>query len=296
MADPTKNSDLGLDGRVVLVTGAGRGLGQAYAACLAAQGAQIVVHDAGVDPDGRNPDPACAEAVAETLRAQGGSAFALTAVLDGAESCRRLVGDVLERFGRLDGLIHNAGLVVWRHPAEVDDALYARLSAVNNDAAFWLVSAALPAMRDRGFGRIVLTSSGWALGPHKGADELVLYSHGKGAQFGLAMALAQGAGHPNILTNVIAPVAKTRIYRGEVPPDRLRPERVAGAVAWLASPACELTGCLVDARDGELSLLRLAPIGRRTLGAAAAEPAAAGAALLAIAESAEPPLAARNAS
>jgi NAD(P)-dependent dehydrogenase (short-subunit alcohol dehydrogenase family) len=276
--------ELGLEGRAVLVTGAGRGLGRAYAACLARHGARVVVHDAGVDEDGGNPDLACAEAVAEELRGAGGTAFAVTEVLRDRASCRRVVDAALDYFGRLDALIHNAGLVVWRDPAEVDEVLYATLSGVNTEAAFWLCSAALPAMRAAGFGRIVLTTTGWALGPSEGSDELVLYSHGKGAQLGLAMALAKGAGHPGILTNAIAPVANTRMFKGAVPRDRLKPELVAGAVAWLASPACGLTGCLVRASDGTLALVRLTDVATRELGESASDPAAAGTALAEMAD------------
>lgn len=265
-------SGIGLEGRVVLVTGAGRGLGRVYASCLAQQGARVVVHDAGVAEDGRDPDPSCAEQAAEEISAAGGTAVAVTELLQGAGSCRRVVAAALERFGRLDALIHSAGLVVWRDPVAVDEDLYARLSSVNNEAAFWLCHAALPAMRARGFGRIVLTTSGWALGPYVGAGELALYCHGKGAQFGLAMALAKNAGDPEIRTNLLAPVANTRMYKGEVPAGRLSADLVAGAATWLASPACGLTGCLVKAQDGDLSLTRLVDVATRSLGEAAAEP------------------------
>lgn len=280
-------ADLGLEGRVVLVTGAGRGLGRAYATCLARHGARVVVHDAGVGEDGRDPDPSCAKQVAEELTDAGGTAVAITELLRGADSCRRIVAAALERFGRLDALIHSAGLVVWRDPVAVDEELYARLSSVNNEAAFWLCHAALPAMRARGFGRIVLTTSGWALGPYVGAGELALYCHGKGAQFGLAMALAKNAGDPEICTNLLAPVANTRMYHGQVPAGRLRPELVAGAATWLASPACNLTGCLVKAQDGDLTLTRLVDGTTRSLGEAAADPTAAGAALTALAAEAD---------
>ena len=271
--------DLGLRDRVVLITGAGRGLGYSYARTLAREGAHVVVHDAGVDKDGLAPDSACANTIADELRHEGGSTFALTDLLSDAEACRRVVSATIERFGRLDGLIHNAGLVIWRDPADVDEELYRRLTGVNNDAAFWLCSAALPVMRDQGFGRIVLTSSGWALEPYRGSDELVLYSHGKGAQLGLAMALAKGAGHPGIFTNVITPVANTRIFAAEVPAGTLRPESVAGAVAWMASPACTLNGAIVGARNGELAVLRLETVAKTDLGDAASDPIAAGAAL-----------------
>lgn len=278
---------LGLEDRVVLVTGAGRGLGRCYADCLARHGAWVVVHDGGVDKEGNNPDPSCAEAVAEELRAAGRTAIAVTEVLRDASACRRVVDAAIERFGRLDGLIHSAGLVAWSDAAAVDEALYATVSSVNSDAAFWLCSAALPVMRDQGFGRIVLTTSGWALESSEGSDELALYCLGKGAQFGLAVALAKGAGHPDILTNLIAPVANTRMYSGQVPEGRLRPEMVAGAVTWMASPACRLSGMLVRAADGALTLARVTNLASRALGAAAPDPVAAGAAIAAMAAEAE---------
>ena len=139
------------------------------------------------------------------------------------------LGQVAEVLSRLMGIRHD--------PPDVDEETYARVTGVNTDAAFWLCGAVLPIMREQGYGRIVLTTSGWALGPFKGSDNLILYCHGKGAQFGLAMALAEGSGHPGILTNILAPIANTRMYSVAVVEGRLRPESVAGAATWLASPA-----------------------------------------------------------
>lgn len=288
LTDRTSRPDetLGLTGRCVLVTGAGRGLGRAYALSLARHGASVIVHDAGVDARGEAPDPGPAEAVVREIEALGGQAVAVGELLADAAACRRAVEAGPARFGRLDAVIHSAGLVAWGDPAAADEALYRRLTAVNTDAAFWLCAAALPIMREAGFGRLLLTTSGWALGPHAGAGELVLYCHGKGAQFGLAMALARGSGHPEVLCNLLAPVANTRMYSGDVPEGRLPPEAVAGAAVWLASPACRLTGCLVKAQDGELRLSRLVDSEPRVLGAAAQDPAAAGQALTDLAEAA----------
>lgn len=280
----TQPEGLGLEGRCILVTGAGRGLGRAHALLLARHGARVVVHDAGVEKTGLSPDPAIAEEVAAEIAEQGGEAMAVTELLDGAAACRRAVEAGLERFGRLDGLIHSAGLVAWCDSAEVDEALYRRVTAVNSDAAFWLCAAALPAMRQAGFGRILLTTSGWALGGYPGSGELALYCHGKGAQLGLAMALARDAGHPEIFCNLLSPVANTRMYSGAVPPGRLRPEAVAGAAAWLVSPACRLTGSLVKAQDGSLTLSRLTDGESLDLGAAADDPVSAGRALTSLAE------------
>ena len=284
MKSTPTDDELGLRGRCILVTGAGRGLGRAYALSLARMGARVAVHDAGVGPEGEGSDPDPADSVVGEIESLGGSALILRDLLTDKGSCDRIVAAALEHFGRLDGLIHNAGLVAWRDTASVDEALYRRLTAVNSDAAFWLCAAALPAMREAGFGRILLTTSGWALQPAQGSGELTLYCHGKGAQFGLAMALAHGTGHPDILCNLLSPVAKTRVYRGAVPEDRLRPQAVAGAATWLVSPACRVSGCLIKAQDGTLALSRLTESGRRDLGIDAEDPIAAGRALAALAE------------
>ena len=114
-------SDLGLRDRVILVTGAGRGLGKTYAALLAKHGANVVVHDGGLDEDGGNPDPSVAESVADDIRANGGSALPITELLHDSESCRHIVAAAVDHFGRLDGLIHSAGLVDRHDPPEVDE-------------------------------------------------------------------------------------------------------------------------------------------------------------------------------
>lgn len=282
--DRRSSTSLDLEGRVILITGAARGLGRAYANLLARHGAHIGVHDAGVNLEGSIVDPMFAKKTTGELLAEGLTAAAFIILLNGASSCRRLIFHVVKRFGRLDALIHNAGIVSWRDPAAVDPESFARSSRVNNEAAFFLTSAALQFMRERGFGRLVFTTSGWALQPASGSDELARYAHGKGAQFGLAMALARGAGHPNIRTNVIAPVAATRILRGTPPANALRPEAVAGAVAWLASPACTVTGCLVRASSGVLTLSRLVDVQSRNLGPEADDPVTAGAAISSMAD------------
>lgn len=278
---------LGLADRVVLITGAARGLGRAYAETLARQGALLALQDAGLDADGGGPDPEPLERVAAALSAAGGRAEAFDGLLADAESCRSLVDRVLAAYGRIDGLIHSAGLLVWRDPAEVDSALYARLNGINSDASFWLAAAVLPGMRSRGFGRMLFTTSGWALAASPGSGRLVLYCQGKGAQLGLAMALAKDAGHPDILTNALAPVANTRMYAGTVPQGRLRPESVAGAAAYLVSPACRLTGWVVKAADGDLELARFESLAACSLGKAAEDPLTAGAALARLAETTE---------
>lgn len=269
-----------LKDRVILVTGAARGLGLAYAKCLLAHGAKVAMHDGGVDPDGNNPDP---NVIADAARALGSdSVLPVPGLLNSRQECAAVMDAVLERFGRIDGLINNAGVVIWQDTTDVDAETFASASAINHEAAFWLSQEALIRMRAQGYGRIVLTSSAWALHPYPGSGELTLYAQSKAAQFGLGMALANGTGHPDILVNVVAPVANTRIYVSGVAPGRLEPEAVAGTVAWLTSPACTITGRVLKVADGNLSVIELAEKGDVHLGAESADPAACGAAIEAL--------------
>src|SRR5262249_15625840 len=150
------------DGQVALVTGAGRGLGAAYARLLAARGAAVVVHDAGVALDGSGSDPAVADGVVRQITEDGGTAAASPENLVDAAPCRRIVEFALERFGRLDVLIHNAGIVVFAAVEETGAELWNRMVNLSVHAPFHLAQAALPHMRRRNYGRIVLTTSGRA--------------------------------------------------------------------------------------------------------------------------------------
>ena len=269
--------NLDLTDRVIVVTGAARGLGLAYSRTLAEQGAIVLMQDAGVDKEGGGPDPRVVAQAADGLGSP--NVHAHPGLLNSEAECRAVIQTAIDRFGRLDGLIHNAGLVHWVDLPDVDQEVFRRASAVNNEAGLWLCKAALPPMRAKGYGRIVLTSSSWALQAYPGSRDLALYAHGKGAQFGLAMALAHGADHEGIATNVLAPVANTRIYASEVPEGKLQPEAVAGTAAWLVSPACTANGRVFRVADGRVALLEVKETGERLLGKRAQDPAACGAAI-----------------
>ncbi|HWL99829.1 MAG TPA: SDR family NAD(P)-dependent oxidoreductase [Nocardioidaceae bacterium] len=212
--------------QVVLVTGAGRGLGASYARLLAARGATVVVHDAGVERDGSGQDPGPAGAVAESILADGGQAEAETQNLADRKGCTDLVSSVLQRHGRIDALIHSAGIVRYHGIAETTDRDWQRMLDVNVSAAWWLCQAVWPGMVARRYGRIVLTTSGFALRVVPGAD-VTGYSVGKAAQFGLMNALASEGEPSGILVNALAPVAATRIFRRAVGSDEMSPDAVA---------------------------------------------------------------------
>jgi NAD(P)-dependent dehydrogenase (short-subunit alcohol dehydrogenase family) len=247
------NQAIRFDGQVALVTGSGRGLGAAYARALAARGASVVVHDAGVEVDGSGGDPNFAHSVAQEIVAAGGSAFACSENLETEAACSRLVELALERFGRLDVVIQNAGLLVWE-PIEEADRNWERMRRVNVEAPFHVTRAAFPIMKDHGYGRLVFTTSGRAMAVDRTQPGLAAYAVGKMAHFALTVvAAAEGADH-GILANAIAPAAATRMLRQPARPGELEPEQVTPGVLFLASKCCTVSGKVLEAAGGTFSV------------------------------------------
>jgi NAD(P)-dependent dehydrogenase (short-subunit alcohol dehydrogenase family) len=254
MAPVTDTPQIRFDGQVAVVTGAGRGLGAAYARLLAARGAAVIVHDAGVAPDGNGFDPAVANGVAQEIAARGGIAAACHENLEDADACRRVIALAMDRFGRLDVLVHNAGLVIFAELAQTGPGVWNRMVNLGVHAPFHLVQAALPHMRRQRYGRIVLTTSGRALTIADCVPGLAAYSVGKMAQLGLMVAVAAELQDVDIAINAIAPVAATRVLRRNAP--ELLPELVAPGVGFLASAACTVSGVVLRAAGGRFSAAR----------------------------------------
>jgi len=239
-------------GQVTLVTGAGRGLGRAYARLLAERGATVVVHDAGVGVDGSGEDRSLADAVVAEIRERGGTAEAAYEDLGGRTGCRALADGALARFGKVDALVHSAGLVIRAPIEKIDEERWRRSQSVNVNAAFWLLQAVLPGMLKRRYGRVVLTTSGYGLGPADDVADLVAYCSTKAAQYGLMNGLAWAAAD-GVLVNAVAPIAATRIYTRPVEAGELTPEQAAPGVVFLASPACTVSGVVLRAEYEELA-------------------------------------------
>jgi NAD(P)-dependent dehydrogenase (short-subunit alcohol dehydrogenase family) len=250
MPDPAAQP-IRFDGQVVVVTGAGRGLGAAYARLIAARGGAVVVHDAGVAQDGGGFDPSVADAVVAEIAASGGTAAASYENLEAAEACRRVIDFAVSHFGRVDALVNNAGLVVFSSLEDTDPGMWDRMMAISVAAPFHLARAALPHMRRQGYGRIVLTTSGRAARVADCVPGLVAYAAAKMAQVGLMVGLAAELADTNIRVNAISPVAATRVLRRSAP--ELTPELVAPGVAFLSSAACEMSGAVLCAAGGRFS-------------------------------------------
>jgi NAD(P)-dependent dehydrogenase (short-subunit alcohol dehydrogenase family) len=243
------------DDRVVLVTGAGRGLGAAYARAFAARGASVVVHDAGVEQDGSGGDPAVADAVIAEIAGAGGTAVAAYDNLEEPRAGVTIVEQALERFGRLDAVIQNAGLVIWEE-LEAADRSWDRMRRISIDAPFRITRAAFPVMKEQDYGRFVFTTSGRAMSAERTRPGLAAYAVAKMAAVGLMFVTAAEGEPYGILANAIAPAAATRVLTWKVEPGELEPEQVVPGVLFLASEQCTLSGKVLEAGGGEFSLAR----------------------------------------
>ena len=233
--------DLGFDGRVAIVTGAGNGLGRAHALLLAARGAQVVVNDLGGAVDGAGASSGPAAAVAREIEEAGGVALANADTVATPDGGRALVDAAVGAFGRVDIVVNNAGILRDRSfhnltPDELDPVLDVHLRG-----SFFVTVPAWRVMRERGYGRVVFTSSASGILGNFGQAN---YGAAKMGVVGMTRVLAiEGARH-GIRVNAIAPMARTRMTDGLLGDmhDRLDPELVSPVAAWLAHERCSVTG------------------------------------------------------
>jgi len=253
----TINDTLSFAGQIALVTGAAGGLGFAYSRLLAQRGAHVVMQDVGATLDGTGRDPQRIDHAVARLRAEGLSVEASHQDIQSRSAAAARVADILQRHGRLDVILHNAGWVEYQRIDAVDEDRFDHMMAVAAKAPLWLAQAAWPAMQAQGHGRIVLTTSDRALYPQYVQHGLAAYAAAKSAAVGIVNVLAaEGAAH-GIVVNAVSPVAKTRMWGVEGEPDELHPEAVAPGVVFLASRACIEGGWILRASNGQFHATRL---------------------------------------
>ncbi len=252
------------DGRVAVVTGAGRGIGRAYAQLLGARGASVVVNDLGGSMDGIGEDAGVASRVASAIVEDGGVAVADGSDVSTPEGGASLIATAIERFGRIDILINNAGIIRWAGFPEADAVNLASHLAVHVGGSFNTTRAAWPHMVDQAYGRIVMTTSSGLFGLPKNLS----YAAAKGAVIGLTRSLTTAGASHGIKVNLIAPGAFTRMA-GQSPteaePTRdgtsstpMSPDLVAPMVAFLAHEDCPVSGEIYAAGFGRFARIFIA--------------------------------------
>jgi NAD(P)-dependent dehydrogenase (short-subunit alcohol dehydrogenase family) len=254
----------GFGGRVAVVTGAGRGIGRAYARLLADRGARVVVNDLGGSMRGEGADVGPAATVAAEIVAAGGDAIPDHSDVATPAGAEALVDAAVKHFGRIDILLNNAGIIRWAGFPDADADNLARHLAVHVGGSFHTARAAWPHMVDQGFGRIVMTTSSGVFG----LPNNLSYATAKAAVIGLTRSLAAAGATHGIKVNLIAPAALTRMAgmaKDESAPTdgapgaaEMSPDFVAPMAAFLAHEDCPVSGEIYAAGAGRFARIFIA--------------------------------------
>ncbi|ATZ25219.1 SDR family NAD(P)-dependent oxidoreductase [Streptomyces lavendulae] len=222
-----------LAGKVVAVTGAGRGIGRAVALAAAAEGARVVVNDYGVGIEGGEPTSEVAEAVVKEITAAGGRAVAVADDISTMEGGQRIVDTALAEYGRIDGVVCVAGILRERMLFNMSEAEWDPVLATHLKGTFTVFRAASAVMRKQGTGTLI----GFTSGNHQGSVAQANYSAAKGGIISLVRSAALGLHKYGVTANAVAPVARTRMS-ANVPMELKEigePEDVAALVTYLLS-------------------------------------------------------------
>ncbi|KAL1513978.1 hypothetical protein ABEB36_003309 [Hypothenemus hampei] len=240
-------AELRFDGRVVIVTGAGAGLGRTYALEFASRGAKVVVNDLGGTRHGDGSSSNAADGVVDEIRQKGGIAVAnYNSVLDG----EKIIKTALDNFGRIDVVVCNAGILRDRSFPRISDQDWDLIHSVHLKGSFKPAQAAFPLMKKQSYGRIIVTSSNAGLYGNFGQAN---YSAAKLGLVGLAKTIAIEGAKYNIFCNAIVPTAASRLTEDILPPDvfkELKPEFIAPVVAYLCHESCQENGSIIEAGAG----------------------------------------------
>ena len=245
-------ADLGYDGKVAIITGAGGGLGREHALLLASRGAQVVINDLGGSVSGEGGDAGPAQRVADEINGLGGVAVADGNSVSTPEGGEAIVKTAIDNFGRVDILINNAGILRDKTFHNMTPDLLNPVLDVHLKGAFYVTRPAWIHMREQSYGRVINTSSNSGILGNFGQAN---YGAAKMGLVGLTRVLAAEGAKYNIKANAIAPVAKTRMTEdllGGVG-DKLDPQLVSPIVAWLAHEDCPVTGEIYSAAGGRIA-------------------------------------------
>ena len=273
-------SELRFDGRSVIVTGAGRGVGRGHAMAFASRGAKVVVADLGGAMEGGGRSSEVADAVVQEIRDAGGEAVAACASVAEEDGAEAIVQAAIDAFGRVDVVVNNAGIA---EPDSFEDLTvegFQRMNDVHYMGTVLVCRAAWPHMVAAGYGRIVNTTSEGAFGL---VPKAAAYGGAKGGVFGFSREIALEGAPKGILVNLLAPRAATRMsspavlaktwdvdegtYGGGGFDQAYAPEKVSPAAVFLGHESCALNGVvLVSGGDQVMRIALVQNTGIKTEG------------------------------
>ena len=245
-------ADLGYDGKVAIITGAGGGLGRQHALLLAKRGALVVVNDLGGNIDGTGGDASAAQKVVDEIKAAGGEAVADHNSVATPEGGAAIVKTAVDTFGRVDIVINNAGILRDKSFHNMSPDLMNPVFDVHLKGAFHVTQPAWVLMREQGYGRIISTSSAAGIFGNFGQTN---YGAAKLGLVGFTRVLAVEGAKYNIKANAIAPLALTRMTEDLMGAlaDKLDPSQVSPIVAWLAHEDCPVSGQVYSVGGGRIA-------------------------------------------
>jgi NAD(P)-dependent dehydrogenase (short-subunit alcohol dehydrogenase family) len=243
----------GVNNRVIVVTGAGGGLGRAYAQYLADEGARVVVNDIGTSLDGEGRDESVAEAAVEEIRRAGGEAVASTDSVADADGAAAIVATAISAFGRIDGIVSNAGILRDSSFLKMTQDQWDSVLRTHLFGAYHLAKSAWPHWREQRHGRFVVVTSSTGLFGNFGQAN---YGAAKSGLVGLIYTLAIEGAKYDIRANALSPMGATRMTAAVTDAGRavrLDPLKVAPAVAYLCSDECDERGIIIRSGGGHHS-------------------------------------------
>lgn len=244
------------DDKVVIVTGAGGGLGKSHALEFARRGAKVVVNDLGGSVDGSGGASDAANAVVEVIKAEGGEAIANGASVADQSGVQNMIDEVMSKWGRIDVLVNNAGILRDKSFHKISLEEFNAVMDVHFQGSVYTSHAVYPIMREQNFGRIIFTTSSGGLSGNFGQAN---YGAAKMAMIGLMNCLKIEGQKYNVHSSAVAPVALSRMTENLFPEgigERFLPEYVTPAVIYLASDDAP-NGAIIGAGAGVFTQFRI---------------------------------------